>query len=58
MCVEAGVPFALSSDAHLPEQVGFEYDRAVEFLDSLGGGEICVFEQRRRRLEPLGSRVG
>ena len=28
MCVEAGAPFALSSDAHLPEQVGFAYDRA------------------------------
>jgi histidinol-phosphatase (PHP family) len=58
MCVEAGAPFALSSDAHLPEQVGFEYDRAVEFLDELGVGEICVFEQRRRGLAPLGSRVG
>jgi histidinol-phosphatase (PHP family) len=58
MCVEAGAPFALSSDAHLPEQVGFEYDRAIEFLDSLGVGEICVFERRQRRLVPLGSRVG
>ena len=58
MCVEAGAPFALSSDAHLPEQVGFEYDRAVEFLDSLGVEEICVFEGRRRTLAPLGSRVG
>ena len=58
MCVEAGVPFALSSDAHLPEQVGFEYDRAVEFLDSLGVEEICVFEGRQRTLAPLGSRVG
>ncbi|HEX3239409.1 MAG TPA: histidinol-phosphatase [Solirubrobacterales bacterium] len=58
LCVEAGAPFALSSDAHLPEQVGFEYDRAVEFLDALGVGEICVFEQRRRSLAPLGSRVG
>jgi histidinol-phosphatase (PHP family) len=57
MCVEAGAPFALSSDAHLPAQVGFEYDRAVEFLDELGVGEICVFEQRRRSLAPLGSRV-
>jgi histidinol-phosphatase (PHP family) len=57
MCVEAGVPFALSSDAHLPEQVGFEYDRAVEFLDRLGVEEICVFEQRRRHLAPLGNRV-
>jgi histidinol-phosphatase (PHP family) len=57
MCVEAGAPFALSSDAHLPEQIGFEYERAIEFLDELGIGEICVFEQRRRSLAPLGSRV-
>jgi histidinol-phosphatase (PHP family) len=57
LCVEAGAPFALSSDAHLPEQVGFEYERAIEFLDSLGVGEICVFERRRRRLAPLASRV-
>jgi histidinol-phosphatase (PHP family) len=57
MCVEAGAPFALSSDAHLPEQVGFAYERAIDFLDDLGVGEICVFEQRRRRLAPLGNRV-
>ena len=58
LLVEAGVPFALSSDAHLPEQVGFGYDAATAFLDELGVGEIAVFEGRRRRLEPLGSRVG
>jgi histidinol-phosphatase (PHP family) len=57
MCVEAGASFALSSDAHLPEQVGFEYERAVEFLDELGISEICVFEQRQRSLAPLGARV-
>jgi histidinol-phosphatase (PHP family) len=58
LLVEAGVPFALSSDAHLPEQVGFGYDAATAFLDELGVGEIAVFEGRRRRLEPLSSRVG
>jgi histidinol-phosphatase (PHP family) len=57
MCVEAGASFALSSDAHLPEQIGFEYDRAVRFMDDLGIGELCVFEQRQRSLAPLGSRV-
>jgi len=57
MCVEAGASFALSSDAHLPEQIGFEYERATQFLDELGVGEICVFEQRQRSLAPLGSRV-
>src|SRR6202012_5244999 len=58
LVVEAGVPFALSSDAHLPEQVGFGSATAIAFLDELGVEEIAVFERRRRRLEPLGSRVG
>jgi histidinol-phosphatase (PHP family) len=53
MCVDAGAAFALSSDAHAPEQVGYEYGRAVEELGELGVGEICVFEGRERRLEPL-----
>src|SRR6201991_2703462 len=58
LLVEAGGPFALSSDAHLPEQVGFGYDTATAFLDELGVEEIAVFEKRQRRLEPLGARVG
>jgi len=57
MCVEAGASFALSSDAHLPEQVGFGYPQAVEFLTSLGIEQICVFEGRERRLAPLGPPV-
>jgi histidinol-phosphatase (PHP family) len=58
MCVEAGASFSLSSDAHLPEQVGYGYDRALDFLDGLGVGEIAVFESRARRMEPLGAQVG
>ncbi len=54
MCLEAGRPVALSSDAHLPEQLGHEYERAVEELQEAGVGEIAVFEGRRRRMEPLG----
>jgi histidinol-phosphatase (PHP family) len=54
MCVEAGAEFALSSDAHSPDQVGYAYDDAIEFLRSLGVERICVFEGRERRLEPLG----
>jgi histidinol-phosphatase (PHP family) len=54
MCLEAGRPVALSSDAHLPEQLGFEYERAVELLDRLGVSEIAVFERRERRLVRLG----
>jgi histidinol-phosphatase (PHP family) len=54
MCLEAGVEFALSSDAHAPDQVGFGYDRAMDFLDALGVERICVFEGRERRTEPIG----
>ena len=54
MCLEVGAVFALSSDAHLPEQVGYGYERALESLAGLGVEEICVFENRKRRLAPLG----
>ncbi|MCB0876041.1 MAG: histidinol-phosphatase [Solirubrobacterales bacterium] len=54
LCVEAGVPFTLSSDAHLPEHVGYAYDEAVGFMTGLGIESICVFSGRERTLEPLG----
>jgi histidinol-phosphatase (PHP family) len=54
LAVEAGVPIALSSDAHVPEQLGYGYDKALELLDSLGVTELSVFERRGRRLEPIG----
>ncbi len=54
MLVDAGCPLALSSDAHEPGQLGFEYERALELLESLGVREIAVFERRTRRMEPIG----
>ncbi len=53
MCVEAGASFALSSDAHEPGQIGFEYDQALQFLSNYGVEEISVFEGRRRRSAPV-----
>ena len=32
MCLEAGAPIALSSDAHRPQDVGADYDQALELL--------------------------
>ena len=55
MCVEAGAPVALSSDAHRPQDVGAGYEQALELLAQLGVGELCVFERRARRLEPIGA---
>jgi histidinol-phosphatase (PHP family) len=54
MLIDAGCPLALSSDAHVPDQLGYEYERAVELLAELGVKEIAVFERRERRMEPLG----
>ena len=54
MCLDAGRPVALSSDAHRPEELGYEYERALELLDGLGVTELAVFEGRSRRLEPIG----
>jgi histidinol-phosphatase (PHP family) len=54
MVVDAGCPIALSSDAHEPDQLGFEYGRAVELLQEHAVTEIAVFEGRHARLEPLG----
>jgi histidinol-phosphatase (PHP family) len=55
MCLQAGAPVALSSDAHRPQDVGADYAQALELLDRLGVSELCVFEHRERRLEPLGA---
>lgn len=54
MCVQAGKPVALSSDAHEPEWIGHGYDLAVALLRDAGVERICVFEGRERREEPLG----
>ena len=54
MCLDAGCPITLSSDAHEPAHVGYGYEKALEVLDSLGVRELAVFEGRERRLEPIG----
>jgi histidinol-phosphatase (PHP family) len=53
MCLEAGAPVALSSDAHRSEDVGADYDQALELLAAAGVQELCVFEQRERRLQRI-----
>ena len=45
---------AVAATPHTPEQLGFEYDRALAYLDDAGVKELCVFDRRERRLEPIG----
>jgi histidinol-phosphatase (PHP family) len=54
MCLDAGRPVALSSDAHVPGDLAYRYDRALELLESVGVTEVAVFDGRERRMEALG----
>jgi histidinol-phosphatase (PHP family) len=54
LCLAAGKPVTLSSDAHVPEHLGYRYEDAVELLRGEGVERLAVFEGRRRHEEPLG----
>ena len=54
MCIAAGRPVALSSDAHVPEHLGYGYDGAVAYMRDAGISHISVFDCRARTEEPLG----
>ena len=45
---ELKIPLTLGSDSHRPEDVGRDFDRAVELVKTYGEGKIAVFEKRRR----------
>jgi histidinol-phosphatase (PHP family) len=53
-CRVRGATVTLGSDAHSPDLVGREFDRARDLLRSAGYETVTVFERRRGRQEPLG----
>jgi histidinol-phosphatase (PHP family) len=55
MCVSAGVPVALSSDAHRPQEIGSGYEHALALLERLGVRELSTFEHRVRTMQPIGA---
>ncbi len=52
-CVDASIPFVLSSDAHKPEDVGKSFDRAATVLSAAGCKHICSFGNRKRRFRKI-----
>ncbi len=42
-----GVPIVFGSDAHAPEEVGKDFDRAVQLAKSVGYTEALIYENRR-----------
>jgi len=49
-----GAPITLASDAHVPENVGRDFDRALALAREAGYETVTVFEGRVSRQEPLG----
>jgi histidinol-phosphatase (PHP family) len=47
-------PITLASDAHVPQNVGRDFDQALELARAAGYETVTVFEGRRARQEPLG----
>ena len=54
VCRERNVPITTGSDAHVPDLVGRDFDRARELLRSAGYETVTVFERRHARQEPIG----
>jgi histidinol-phosphatase (PHP family) len=48
------IPITLASDAHVPQNVGRDLDRAIEHARAAGYETVTVFDQRQARQEPLG----
>jgi histidinol-phosphatase (PHP family) len=44
----------LASDAHVPQNVGRDLDRAIAYARAAGYETVTVFDRRERRQEPLG----
>ena len=53
-CRERDVPVTTASDAHVPELVGRDFDRARDLLRSVGYDTVTVFDARRATQVPLG----
>ena len=54
MVLDAGNPLVLSSDAHVPDQLGFGYEQALEYLEEAGVRQIATFSGREATLVDVG----
>ena len=48
------IPITLGSDAHIPEDTGADFAKAVELARQCGYDKLCRFTQRKRELVHLG----
>jgi len=53
ICFKKGIPVTLGSDAHTPEDVARDFDKAMALIRSVGYRKIAVFSARKRSLVSL-----
>jgi histidinol-phosphatase (PHP family) len=54
MLRQHNVPVTLASDAHKPEHVGREFEKALNLIRSVGYTHVCTFEARKRKTVRIG----
>ena len=54
MCPDKKIPIVLSSDAHVPEHVGADFDQALKLAREVGYNEIMTFSKGVRRVYSIG----
>ncbi|OYW70520.1 MAG: hypothetical protein B7Z37_30475 [Verrucomicrobia bacterium 12-59-8] len=53
MAFAAKVPIVINSDAHLPTDVGVDFNKALDLVRSVGYATTVRFEKRKRQIVPL-----
>jgi histidinol-phosphatase (PHP family) len=53
MAFAAKVPIVINSDAHVPTDVGVDFDKALDLVRSVGYTTTVRFEKRQRKVVPL-----
>lgn len=53
MCFDNSLPITFGSDAHSPEHVGADFEKAVSLVKEVGYSEIVRFSKRKRSFVPL-----
>jgi histidinol-phosphatase (PHP family) len=53
MCFDQGLPITLGSDAHSPEDVGADFNKAISLLRKIGYTEIVRFNKRSKEYVEL-----
>jgi len=53
ICYDEGVQITFGSDAHAPEDVGKDFDKALSLAKEVGYEHTAMFTQRKKQLKPL-----